>query len=145
MCDLFTRSSHYRNISVILITQNLFRQVRYRRDISVNYHYAVALKNVRDKKEFAYLAQKCIPKKVSGCITPAWKRHKYPTATSFFIWHKTRMKGCGFEPTYSRKNILRSSTPIWALKLVKSNCHALHVTKTADPKLRKALITNSAR
>jgi len=29
VCDLFTRGSHHRNISVILITQNLFHQGRY--------------------------------------------------------------------------------------------------------------------
>jgi len=34
--DLFTKGSHYRNISVILITQNLFHQGRFCRDISLN-------------------------------------------------------------------------------------------------------------
>ena len=34
--DLFTKGSHHRNITVILITQNLFHQVRYCRDISLN-------------------------------------------------------------------------------------------------------------
>ena len=52
VCDLFTRGSHQRNINVILITQNLFHQGRYCRDISLNYYYLVALKNVRDKKQF---------------------------------------------------------------------------------------------
>jgi len=33
VCDLFTRGSHHTNISVILITQNLFHQGRYCRDI----------------------------------------------------------------------------------------------------------------
>jgi len=49
VCDLFTRGNHHRNI-VILITQNLFHQGRYCRDISLNAHYLVALKNIRDKK-----------------------------------------------------------------------------------------------
>ena len=34
LCELFTRGSHHRNISVILITQNLFHQGRFCRDIS---------------------------------------------------------------------------------------------------------------
>jgi len=50
VCELFTRGSHHRNISVILITQNLFHQGRFCRDISLNAHYIVAFKNVRDKK-----------------------------------------------------------------------------------------------
>jgi len=51
VCDLFTRGSHHRNISVILITQNLFHQCRNCRDISLNAHYVVALRNVGDKKQ----------------------------------------------------------------------------------------------
>jgi len=52
VCDLFTKGSHHRNISVILITQNLFHQGRFCRDISLNAKYSVALKNVRDKSQF---------------------------------------------------------------------------------------------
>jgi hypothetical protein len=36
VCDLFTKGSHHRNVSVILITQNLFHQRRFCRDISLN-------------------------------------------------------------------------------------------------------------
>jgi hypothetical protein len=36
VCLLFTQGCHHRNISVILITQNLFQQGRYCRDISLN-------------------------------------------------------------------------------------------------------------
>jgi len=66
VCDLFTRGSHHRNISVILITQNLFHQGRYCRDISLNAHYLVALKNVRDKKQFMYLANQVNPAGSTG-------------------------------------------------------------------------------
>ena len=38
-CDLFTKGSHHRNISVILTTQNFFHQGRYCRDISLNANY----------------------------------------------------------------------------------------------------------
>jgi len=41
LCDLFTKGSHHTNISVILITQNLFHQCRYFRDISLNAKYLV--------------------------------------------------------------------------------------------------------
>jgi len=43
-CDLFTKGSHHRNISVILITQNLFHQGSYCRDIYLNAKYLVLLK-----------------------------------------------------------------------------------------------------
>jgi len=66
VCYLFTRGSHHRNISVILITQNLFHQGRYCRHISLNAHYLVAVKNVRDKMQFMYLAQKVYPEDSLG-------------------------------------------------------------------------------
>ena len=66
VCDMFTRGSHHRNISVILITQNLFHQGRYCNDISLNAHYVVALKNVRDKKQFKYLANQLYPEDSLG-------------------------------------------------------------------------------
>jgi len=44
VCDLFTKGSHHRNISVILITQNLFHQGRFCRDLSVNAKHLVLLK-----------------------------------------------------------------------------------------------------
>ena len=57
MCDLFTNGSHHRNISVILITQNLLHQGRYCTDISLNAKYLVLLNNVRDKNQFMFLAR----------------------------------------------------------------------------------------
>jgi len=66
VCELFTRGSHHRNISVILITQKLFHQDRFCRDISLNAHYIVALKNVRDKKKFMYLVSQVYPEDSLG-------------------------------------------------------------------------------
>ena len=82
VCELFMRGSHHRNISVILITQNLFHQGRFCRDISLNAHYIVAFKNVRDKKQFMYLASQVYPEDNIGLITLTWTRHKNTTATS---------------------------------------------------------------
>ena len=56
VCHLFTKGNHHRSISVILITQNLFQQERYCRDVSLNAKYLVLLKNVRDKIQFCHLA-----------------------------------------------------------------------------------------
>jgi hypothetical protein len=60
VCDLFTKGSH-RNISVILISQNLFHQAKHFRDISLNAIYLVLLKNVRDKNQFTQLARQVHP------------------------------------------------------------------------------------
>jgi len=54
------RGCHHRNISLILITQILSLQGRYCRDISLNAHYLVAFKNVREK-QYMYLAHQVYP------------------------------------------------------------------------------------
>jgi hypothetical protein len=61
VCHLFTLGSHHRSISVIVITQNLFHQGRYCRDISLNAKYLVLLKNVRAKHQFSHLAKQIYP------------------------------------------------------------------------------------
>lgn len=52
--NLFTKGSHHRNLSVILITQNVFHQGRGKRDIALNTQYLVMFKNVRDKAEMIF-------------------------------------------------------------------------------------------
>jgi len=43
VCDLFTKGSHHRNISVLLLTQNIFHQTTKCSDISLNAKYLVLL------------------------------------------------------------------------------------------------------
>lgn len=66
MCDPFTKGSHRRNISLILITQKLFHQGRFSKDISLNAKYLVVFKNVRDKIQFAYLGRQVYPEDSNG-------------------------------------------------------------------------------
>ena len=57
VCKLFTKGSHHRNISVILITQNMFHQGNHCRTIPLNAKNIVLLKNTRDKNQFTYLVR----------------------------------------------------------------------------------------
>ena len=82
VCELFTRGSHHRNISVILITHNLFHQGRFCRDISLNAHYIVALKNVRDKKQFMYLASQVYPEDSLGLYNADTRALRLPAPGS---------------------------------------------------------------
>jgi hypothetical protein len=61
--DIFTKGSHHKNISVILITQNLFSKGRYTRTLSLNSHYIVLFKNPRDVTQISFLARQMYPKK----------------------------------------------------------------------------------
>ena len=57
---LFTRGRHL-NFSVIFLSQNLFHQGKYSRDISLNTDYMVLLKNTRDLNQIKTLAQQMYP------------------------------------------------------------------------------------
>src|SRR5271170_1763720 len=58
---LFTKISHHRNVSVILITQNIFPRNKNARDIALNSHYLVIFKNPRDKAQVNHLARQICP------------------------------------------------------------------------------------
>jgi hypothetical protein len=61
IAKLFTKMSHHRNVSVILITQNVFFQSKNSRDISLNNNYLVIFKNPRDKAQVMHLAKQIRP------------------------------------------------------------------------------------
>ena len=64
--QLFTKGSHHRNISLVLITHNLFHQDPSSRDISLNTKYIVAFKNPRDKTQLVHLARQVYPGNISS-------------------------------------------------------------------------------
>ena len=61
VAELFTRGSHHRNLSVLLISQNLFVKGRYQRTISLNANYIVVMKNPRDRSQIIFLARQIFP------------------------------------------------------------------------------------
>ena len=58
---IFTKISHHRNVSVLYLTQNLFYNGKHTRTISLNAHYLVLFKNVRDTTQVANLARQMFP------------------------------------------------------------------------------------
>lgn len=61
MTRLFSVGSHHKNLSIIFIVHNLFHQGREMRNISLNTHYIVLLKNPRDSQQIATLARQVYP------------------------------------------------------------------------------------
>jgi hypothetical protein len=61
VADLFTKGCHHRNISVILILQNLFHQGKVMRDIHTSTNYLVLFKNPRDSTQLYSLQRQCFP------------------------------------------------------------------------------------
>jgi hypothetical protein len=82
VCHLLTKGCHHRNVNVILITQNLFHQGRYCRDISLNAKYIVLLKDVRDMRRFSHLARQMYPEYSIGLYKAYLDAIKNPTV----IW-----------------------------------------------------------
>lgn len=58
---LFTRGTHHRNMSVIIILQNLFYKDKEIRTISLNTHYFFIFKNPRDISQIINLAKQIAP------------------------------------------------------------------------------------
>lgn len=119
VCELFTKGSHHKNISVILITQNVFHQGKYCRDISLNCKYLVLFKNPRDKSQILPLARQIFPENPSSFVKV------YKEATS---------KAYGYlfmDLTQAVNDILRFRTDVFnrnyltcycPLKLIKYGC-----------------------
>ena len=59
--NIFTQYRHHRNMSVMMLTQNVFHQGKYSRTISLNSHYLVLFKNPRDKLQVNILARQIFP------------------------------------------------------------------------------------
>ena len=59
--QLFTKGSHHKNLSIILVLQNLFHQNKELRTISLNTHYVVLFKNPRDASVVDHFARQVVP------------------------------------------------------------------------------------
>ena len=59
----FTVTSHHRNISIIVLSQNIFAQGKTARTISLNMHYIVLFRNLRDTAQIMTLARQIFPSK----------------------------------------------------------------------------------
>ncbi len=64
LSTFFTRSSHHMNISIFFLVQNFFYQDKQMRNISLNSHYIVLMKNRRDQSQIMSLAKQLYPTKV---------------------------------------------------------------------------------
>ena len=57
LSKLFTKGSHHRNATIIMIVQNLFAKGNAMRTVNLNSHYVVVFKNPRDSGQIRILAQ----------------------------------------------------------------------------------------
>ena len=61
---LFIRECHLKNLSCIIITQNIFAQSKHARTINLNTHYLVLFRNYRDSSQISNLGRQIYPGQV---------------------------------------------------------------------------------
>jgi len=115
VCELFTKGSHHRNLSIILTTQNVFHQGKYARDISLNCKYLVFFKNPRDQSQIVPLARQIYPENSRDLI----RVYKEVTDKIFEVNPQLR------------KNILKDSNP----DLIKALCEVCMNTLNGNMKI----------
>jgi len=71
--DLFTRMSHHKNITVLLLVQNLFPKSKYMRDITLNSNYIVLMRNPCDIRQIQILSNQIEGKSKSLRLLSAYK------------------------------------------------------------------------
>lgn len=72
---VYTRISHHREVSMILISQNVLFQSPHARNISLSTKYFILLRNCRERSQFAYLARQIYPenpKSLCEALFDAW-------------------------------------------------------------------------
>ena len=75
--ELFTKGSHHRNLSIILLVQNFFTRGKESRNISLNSQYLVLFKNPRDQSIITNVAKQMIPgrtKKIQSIYEDATRK-----------------------------------------------------------------------
>ena len=77
--QLFTRGSHHKNLSVILVLQNLFQHGKTLRTISLNAHYVVLFKNPRDVSVVSNFARQVSP----GCTKFIQEAYQHATSRPY--------------------------------------------------------------
>ena len=55
--SLFTKGCHHRNLSIIVMLQNVFHRGKELRDMSLNFHYLVMFKSPYDSSQVNHLAK----------------------------------------------------------------------------------------
>jgi len=85
--DLFTKGVHHRNQSVLYITQNLFHQGRFSRDIRLNTHYFIVFKSPSFVSQIMHFGRQIWPEKPKFLISAYKKATENPFSYLFINLH----------------------------------------------------------
>ena len=77
VANIFTKESHHKNISCVLILQNLFLDSKYCRTIALNSHYTVLFRNPRAASQYRILASQTGHKNLMNAFNDAMRMDKF--------------------------------------------------------------------
>ena len=84
IADIFRTKCHHKNCVVILLTQNIFCQKQFFREISLNCTYLVMFKNPRDASQINCLAKQVAPGAVAALVATFKKATRRPHSYLLF-------------------------------------------------------------
>ena len=70
MQQLFTQVEHHLRFSVLFITHNCFQQGKCSRTISLNTHYLILFRNMRDGQQIVSLGKQLFPSNSMALVEP---------------------------------------------------------------------------
>lgn len=92
MSTIFTQISHHFNTSVIFLTQNLFYGKKEMRDISLNAHVLILMKNPRDNSQIVHLAKQIMPHNTKFVVKAFWAATKKPHSYLLIDCHPSQVE-----------------------------------------------------
>jgi len=98
VANLFTKGSHHRDVSNMFLAQNLFPRNKF---ASLNAHYMVLFKNLRDVSHFAHIARQMYPGFSKFAIESYKDATREPYSYLLMDLERNRTKICVRARTYS--------------------------------------------
>ena len=106
LAKLFTKGSHHRNVTILYLVQNMFDQGKSSRTVSLNSHYTVVFRNLRDQSQFRTMARQLLPK------NSQWLIDAFTDATLRPFGYLVIDNSPQCDPVFRfRTNILRGEVP----------------------------------
>ena len=68
LANFFTKGSHHRNVTILYLVLNMFDQGKCSRTVSLNSHYIVVFRNLKDQSQFRTMAVQILPKNSQGLM-----------------------------------------------------------------------------
>ena len=85
--ELFTRGVHHSNTSVIFLTQNIFNQGKYARDMRLNTHYYCLFRSPSFLSQVAHIGRQLMPDKKNFILEAYKDATKAPYTYLLIILH----------------------------------------------------------